>query len=191
MPTTTKTFTVDRPDGAHLKITIEERLGDPHFSDGFSVTGSLWEATGRRSGKDLRRARRDPDVSGCIHEEILAAAPQLAPVVAVHLADPEGLPMHAKANGWYFYSGGASAWERRQIAAGNDLGYSRLLRRSDHDRAADALHIDPADLPRGMTTREEFDTFVDDLAETYQKQAQRAREVIARLPGDENLAPAS
>lgn len=40
-------------------------------------------------------------VTGSATEEILAAFPRLAPVVALHLADDSGVPMHAIANALY------------------------------------------------------------------------------------------
>lgn len=88
--------------------------------------------------------------------------------------------MYAKENGWYFYSGESSKYERAEIAAGRDYGYSRMLETSDHDRAARTLHIPPADLPTGLT-KEGFEAFVDSLSERYVLDAQRARDVIASL----------
>lgn len=95
--------------------------------------------------------------------------------------------MHAKANGWYFYSGKAAAYERRQIAAGRDYGYSRLLESSDHDRAARALHIDPTDLPDDLADREQFEAFVDSLTEAYAHQAAVARAVMSSLTDGERV----
>lgn len=49
--------------------------------------------------------RRDCEACGCIHEDILAAWPDLADVAALHLSDVDGVPMHAEANGWYWLAG--------------------------------------------------------------------------------------
>lgn len=57
---------------------------------------------------------------GCIHDEILRHWPELAPVVALHLSDDNGQPMHGEANGWYWlagYYGGAG--ERYHGASGS------------------------------------------------------------------------
>ena len=59
----------------------------------FTATGSGWY--GRR---------QEPDLVGAIGDVIVAAFPSLADIVALHLSDVDGVPMHAKANGWYWYS---------------------------------------------------------------------------------------
>lgn len=191
MHTITKTIAVDRPDGSYLEITAEERIAHPSLSDGFSITGALWQKQGRLSGRARKRSGRDADVAGCIHEEIAAAVPGLEPVIAVHLADTSGLPMHAKANGWYFYSGQAAAYERAQITRGRDLGYSAHLLLTDHERAARALHIAPSQLPTDLVTKELFDAFVDGLAFTHRRQADRAREAIRSLTDGADLEHAA
>lgn len=180
MSNVTRTIARDLPNGDYIEVTAEMRNGSDGLSPGFSVTAAVWERRGNAKGRTRKRQGRDCDLAGCIHDAILAAFPNLAPVVAVHLADLGGLPMHAKANGWYFYSGGASAYEREKIAKGQDWGYSRNLQASDHDRAAQALNIDPADLPAGLD-REGFHAFVDSLANRYADMAQRAREAIESL----------
>lgn len=61
----------------------------------FSVTAEIWNRPGAR----------DCVACGCIHGEVLKGWPNLAPVVALHLSDSDGAPMHAEANGWYQLSG--------------------------------------------------------------------------------------
>lgn len=68
----------------------------PHFS----ITGSV---------KTTDKRFRDPVIScGAIHAEILQHFPQLAPLVAVHLSEPDGQPMHAEGNARYW--AGLSKW---------------------------------------------------------------------------------
>lgn len=181
MTYTTKTLARTLPNGDYIEATAELRDNSGTLSPGFSVTGSLWAKHPNAHGRTRKRMGLDSDVAGCIHGDILAAFPNLAPIVKMHLADPDGLPMHAKANGWYFYSGGASAYERAMIAKGRDYGYSRLLETSDHERAARALSIDPAELPTGLT-RDQFEAFVDSLAQRYADDAAEARRVLESLP---------
>lgn len=87
------------------------------------------------------RNRGDFQAGGCLHEEIVHYFPDLAPVVLVHLADDDGTPMHAEANGAYHL--GLTKWEpynREHVAS--------HFRISAHD--ADSLHalVTGADDPR-------------------------------------------
>lgn len=171
------------PDKAHMRITAQLRLNHPSLSDGFSVTADCWEARGNRSGRQRMDAGVDIDSGGSMHEQILHYAPKLAPLVNLHLADPDGVPMHAIANGWYFYSGRASAYERRQIAIGRDYGCSRLLEVSDHDRAARALRVSGHELPKGML-EDDFIAFAEWLRPRWKREAQEARALLERLADD-------
>lgn len=180
MSNTTKTIGRDLPNGDYIEITAEERDDSGTLSPGFAITLSGWEKRGTWSGRVAKRNNRETAYGGADHATILAAAPELAPIVSAHLASPDGTPMHAEANGWYFYSGKAAEYEREQIARGNDYGYSRQLETSDHDRAARALNIPPADLPTGLD-REGFAAFVASLSDRWAEQAQAAREVLAGM----------
>lgn len=172
--------TIERvaPNGDYYRIEAIERHLAGNSGPYFSVTCSVWESRGKVSGKARANAGRDIDAGGCMHAEILALVPELEPVVRVHLTRADGTPLHARENGWYFYSGKASAYEREQVAAGRDYGYSRLLEISDHERAARALNITPWLLPGGLD-ESGFNAFVDSLAGTWAQQAQKARDVIA------------
>lgn len=58
----------------------------------FSLTALTW-----RNGRE--------DSGGCLHDLILGFYPELADLVALHLSDINGRPMHAAANGWYQLAG--------------------------------------------------------------------------------------
>lgn len=183
--TITKTIARDLPDGGYLEVTAELRDDSGTLSPGFCLTGSLWERYGTRSGRVRARNGADIDAGGQLVETMLTAYPELTPFARVHLAAPDGTPMHATANGWYFYSGGAAAYERSQIARGRDYGYSRMLERSDAQRAADYLRIDVADLPTGITTRWAFDRFAETLADRWAQDAATAVAILdALVDGD-------
>lgn len=184
MSNTTKTIGRSRPNGDYIEITAVERDGSDGLSPGFAITCDGWEKRGTWSGRAAARNGRDITFGGADHETILKVAPHLAPLVAVHLADRDGTPMHALANAWYFYTGKSSAYEREQVAAGKDYGYSRLLESSDHDRAARALNIAPEDLPEGLD-KVEFVAFVNSLTDRWRAQAQAARAALdAMVDGD-------
>jgi hypothetical protein len=48
---------------------------------------------------------RQHETGGFIPEEVLRIWPDLAPLVALHLSDRDGIPMHAESNGWYWLAG--------------------------------------------------------------------------------------
>lgn len=76
-------------------ISLDDKCGNGH--EDFSLTGELI---------DRKAKGRDRVVScGCIHDEILAAMPELAPFAALHLSDWKGAPSHAAANAFYWYAG--------------------------------------------------------------------------------------
>lgn len=82
--------------GKHAIITVEAGL---HHLTGnarpyFSATGEIFIPK-----------RRDCECCGCIHDEIAKYWPKLAPIIALHLSDDTGTPMHAEANGWYQLAG--------------------------------------------------------------------------------------
>ncbi len=67
---------------------------------------------------------RDPrtgrvDSCGCLHEQILKIRPKYADLVAMHLSDIDGVPMHAEANGWYQLAGALPNNAGQQYHGGN------------------------------------------------------------------------
>jgi hypothetical protein len=183
--TTTKTIGRDLPNGDYVEITAEERDSSGNLSAGFSITLSGWEKRGTRKGRSRKFNTygnlRDTDYGGADHETILAAAPELAPIVTAHLADPDGTPMHGVANGWYFYTGESEAYERQHY------GEEYVKRQgTPHERAARALHIAPEDLPTGLD-RDGFAAFCEGLAGRWAGQAQAARDALAAMVNGEGV----
>jgi hypothetical protein len=174
--TTTKK-TVERQRGQRfIVINIELREDDARgLSDGFSITAELYEPHGNRSGKSRFDKGLDADSGGCLHDEIRLFAPELVPLINVHLADLDGTPMHAVANGWYFYSGEARRWEESH----NDT-WSNREGLSDAERGARSLNIPASELPEGMN-REEFEAFAESLRNLWAQQAQVARALLETL----------
>lgn len=101
--TFTKTYMAD---GYKHRIVVTAELhsiGDqePYFS----ITGDIhWQAANNRwvfvAG-------------GCIHDEIIEHFPELEPLVAMHLATANGVPMHAYDNAAYW--AGATKWQERDV----------------------------------------------------------------------------
>lgn len=141
----------------------------------WSATCEIYDAHGTWNGKARRDNGRDMDGGGAAHDEILRAFPKLAPIVAVHLSDPDGVPMHAVENGWYFYSGQASAYEREHYGA----EYA-ARQGGEMERAARALHLPVGDLPEAMD-REAFAAFAESLRPMWREQAEAAFAVLQSL----------
>lgn len=169
-----KTIGRDLPNGEYVEIEAEEHDSSGTHSPGFAITVAGW------ASRAAKKRGKEPEYFGGVSKEVLEIAPEVAPLVRAHLSDPDGTPIHAEVNGWYFYSGKAAEYERREVAAGKDYGYSRLLETSDHDRAARALHVDPVDLPTGLDRRG-FAEFCQTLKGEWAKEATEAREALESM----------
>lgn len=150
-----KTWTREFADGRKLVAEGTYRVNHPQLADGFSITGTVCNKWGGMES------------CGCIHDMILENFPDLAPLVKAHLCAPDGTPMHARANGWYFYSGMAATYS-------NDHNPEGL---TNTERAARSLNIPAEELPEDMTT-DEFERFCDDLASHWQDVADDARKIM-------------
>lgn len=91
------------PDGTYVVAQVGLQKLDRNRQAYWTATASVYEARGKRSGRERlhRNPDLDPDAMGACHAEILRAFPKLALIVALHLSDPDGVPMHAVANGRY------------------------------------------------------------------------------------------
>jgi hypothetical protein len=174
---TTITKTIERKRGrSFMRIQLELREDDPRgLSDAFSITGELYEPHGTWDGRAQYRNGREPDASGMLHDEIRRFAPELEPFLTVHLADPNGVPMHAVANGWYFYSGQARRYEEERGET-----YANREGLSDQERAARALNIPAAELPEGLD-QDGFTAFAASLSQRWADQAATARALLESL----------
>lgn len=122
----------------------------------FSVTGEL---------RNLRRKEENQiEMCGAMHAEIANCFPELAPLIALHLSDDDGTPMHAAANGAYFlgftsyqpenapdFATFAKLWrvteadarDIHRVASGdaNPVGYVEMMAGKQVDRwAAEAMY---------------------------------------------------
>jgi hypothetical protein len=179
--TITRTLTRDLSDRsrvvAHLELRLApegERFCENGLSPGFSATCCVYEPHGTWSGAARQRNGREPDGGGANHGQILRAFPELAPFVALHLSGPDGVPMHAESNGWYWYS----SYDGRGTHNTHDG-------RTDYDVACDYLRLERGAIPCPQN-RESFARLVDAQRERWAREAAEARMLLEALPnGDE------
>lgn len=79
----------DAKNNIVIKIRLNDECGNGH--EDFSITATVYEP-------NKPRTERNTIGGGCCHELILKARPELKNFVSLHLADADGIPMHAAAN---------------------------------------------------------------------------------------------
>jgi hypothetical protein len=171
-----RTLARNLADRSRIVATLELRIADSGerlvggLSPAFSVTGEVYEPRGTWSGEAQERNGREPDMSGCIHDQILRAFPKLKPIVALHLSNPDGVPMHAYENGWYWYS----SYEGKGTHGTRDG-------RTDYEVACEYLRIPIGGIPCPQN-RDSFRRLVDAQRERWASEAGEARELLESLP---------
>ena len=182
-----RTLIRDLPDRSRVVVHLQlgERGDAGGLSPAFSVTTDRYERHGTHSGKARHRRDRDPDSGGCLHDAALLAFPELAPLVDLHLADSEtGEPMHAEANGLYFYraarglpGGWSDDYQHAERAGLSTSDYARRV-------ACSILRVDEIpldDVPeQGLAAA--FHRFVEDQRERWQAEARAGREQLQAIP---------
>lgn len=90
-------------DGKPHQMVVEIRYDDEcrNGHNSFGITGSI--SIGNR---------RDPEVCGCIHGEIKALMPELAPLIKWHMMNSDG-PLHYPGNATY-HAGDRDCWGARK-----------------------------------------------------------------------------
>lgn len=89
-----------------------------------------------------RRGDNQIECCGCMHEDVLRVWPGLAPLVALHLSDDRGVPMHAVANAAYWLGLG----DPRYVPEGAPVWKNfEDLWRVDHARAVELYNYANAD----------------------------------------------
>jgi len=164
----------DLPERRRIVVTAGlHKLGDqvPYFS----VTADLVNL----------RCRKDSDrrieACGAMHEEVLKHFPKLAPVVALHLSDIDGAPMHAQANARYWMGlTEFKTWERtygkpEPLPALDVL--ARHLRISE-DEAAELVARHPA-------YTDALEAEIEAMRPRWKAEADAARQLLDRLRGEE------
>lgn len=194
---------------AHLELRIaaegERFVGG--LSPGFSATGEIFEARKNAGGAARQRMGRESDICGAITDQIAKAFPHLKPFTDLHFSDPDGVPMHAVANGWYWYAG-----SRPEVTTVQYTGYTGDIyphqlekynlpdteqgrREYCYRVACNILRVDEIPLseitpedesPREFATylRQRFHEFVDAQRERWAQEAAEARALLESLPED-------
>ena len=82
--------------GQKYRIQVRAQLEhlDGNKKPHFSIGGDIYRLA--------KNGRKVWESGGCIHEEIVKHFPQLQLLVDIHLADYDGVPMHAYANAAYW-----------------------------------------------------------------------------------------
>jgi hypothetical protein len=179
----------------YLVVEISRGIKQPAHPEGyFSVTYELYNS---KRAFDLGSTEA---VSSCgsSDETILAAFPELEPLVALHMSDVEtGEPDHAEANGWYWYAGAydlprrygprlEDIYKHQLDEAGlpdTDEGRRRLM----YQRACRLLRV--GSIPDGLD-REAFAEFVNAQRERWAREAREANALIDELSNRSVEVPA-
>lgn len=150
--------------GKGRRILVTARTSDGYFS----VTAEI--------GKP---GARDCDMCGCLHAEIMKYFPKLKPLVDLHLSDSEtGIPMHAKANGWYWAAKASGVKQQYKPEQSPEKCLSILaehLRISEDEARA---------LCSPELTQEAFCAAVDAMLPRWADEAGAGRELIEALNGN-------
>lgn len=164
---------------AHITVTAGLRKLAGNARPYFSVTADI-----RIPG------RRDIEAGGCMHNEIRRYWPALEPVIALHLSDDTGTPMHADANGWYFlagyYGGAGERYHGGNREAAGTPTEDCLKIFAEHVRA-------PLEVVRALAeswvneahdwdaTRAAYRAWLGEQATRWQAEADAARDLLDKL----------
>jgi hypothetical protein len=83
-------------NGEKYRIQVRADLvhRDGNANAYFAITGDIF--------RHAKNGRKVHESGGCIHDDIIKHFPQLQLLVDIHLADEDGVPMHAYANAAYW-----------------------------------------------------------------------------------------
>lgn len=127
---------------------------------------------------EIRRTMGGGDrviMGGAIHDDILHYWPNLAPLVAVHLSDDRGVPMHAAANAAYW--AGETKYHGRDVA-----GLARHLRvlESIAEEMIDLAAATPGESRAAVWSAVVFDRF--GMRDRWLRDAATARLLLREIP---------
>lgn len=135
----------------------------PHFS----IT-----ADGYENGKE--------SFGGCCHDIIAEKLPDLADMIALHLSDMDGAPMHADGNGWYWLAGIVDGLGERYHGGSGDYGkgpkecariFANHARISEPEAIRLAGRINKQFKRDPAKARKEFSAWIDQQRPRWKKEA--------------------
>lgn len=147
------------PDGTYVVARVGLQKLDRNREAYWTATAEVYEPRGKRSGRERlhRNPDLDSDMAGQCHDMILRAFPKLAPIVALHLSSPDGVPMHAAENGCY------------HIEQGNPNAAARLWR----------CEVD--DLPSIERLHEDVEAFIAAQMPRWRREAETAWKTLGEI----------
>jgi hypothetical protein len=153
--TVLKTLTRALPDRTFTVARVGLDKLDGNRQAYWTATADVYEPHGTWSGRARYDNEREADMCGSTHGAILRAFPKLAPIVALHLSDPDGVPMYALANGRYHLANG------------------------DRQTAAKLWRCDIAELPE----IEDVESFIEAQRERWARESAHAWELLQSIEG--------
>ena len=167
MRTTIKTSTKEFPK-FHIDVRCDDECNNGH--DTFSITGSAW----------TNRNKRDSDIGGCIHDEILKIRPDLKLLVDLHLSDGDGVPMYAVENGYYHLQGYMGTAEYGHTMTRKDVADYLRVTEAEIQTLADSIKL-LIDNDRGDMAKKTFIEWVELKKPQWKKEAELGKELIRGL----------
>lgn len=158
-----------------IKISTDGCGQKPYFS----ITGEIYH-----KGKPM--TDRNMISCGCVHEDILKVAPELKPLVDIHLSDMDGVPMHAEANGWYWLAKAAGVTQKYEPDQAPDKCLEIF---ADHCRISkeESAEIIPCMSKIHLSGKSAEDTRIiwsnicENMKPRWKKEAEKALEMIAAI----------
>lgn len=153
-------------------LRYDMKVETPTGADGyFSVTGDI-----NRRAKNHRWIFM---AGGCIHDDIQQQFPWAAPLIALHLSDEHGVPMHAVENAWYW--AGGTRWNGKGPSNPPNAVHLSSHLRIDIEVAEGMVEAVLA----GKLDKPGLEALVDKLRPRWAREAQAAIKLV-----EERIAPA-
>lgn len=167
--------------GHTIKVDANiEHIGSnrmPHFS----ITGEIYRVENPEKCRESNMTHCD-----CIHEEIERYFPELTPIIALHLSDSNGMPMHCIANACYW--AGLTKYEKPKAdVLASHLRISESKARRLINAAHRKLNNFPVDMPLSQVALGEkvIADFCKKQFPRYEKEAKAGKELIEKLAAKE------